>query len=307
MDKDDQEGTWTLADGTKLTLRHIAAGDASREQALVKELSVQSRYFRFHGAIRELNKKDLKNFTEPDSRNAVALIVLHDGEAGEEEIGVARYVIDPDRTNCEFAIVVADKWQQLGIGTKLMNALINHLQASGVNQITGSVLRSNSAMLKFIKEMGFTETNIPDDPSTVSITKHLDQKVFHTQPEEGDTRMSKVTNETKGIASAKQNGKGMPSASISEKTGTRRTFAPNQNPIPDPAHKKEDTLQSTETRVVRIVEGLTGAASERPQSYKDQIAELAYSFYQARGHMHGHDMADWLKAEAELSNEFNKH
>jgi acetyltransferase len=173
MDQADSEGTWTLADGTKLTLRHIAPTDANREQSFVHGLSAQSSYLRFHGTIKELSKKELKTFTEPDSRNAVALIVLHSGESGEEEIGVARYVIDPDRANCEFAIVVADAWQKRGIGKRLMNALISHLQTSGVKQISGSVLKSNSAMLKFIKQMGFEETSIPDDPSAVLLTKHL--------------------------------------------------------------------------------------------------------------------------------------
>jgi acetyltransferase len=173
MGQADSEGTWTLAYGTKLTLRHIAPIDADREQAFVHGLSAQSSYLRFHGTIKDLSKKDLKKFTEPDSRNAVALIVLHSGESGEEEIGVARYVIDPDGANCEFAIVVADAWQKRGIGTRLMNALISHLQASGVKQISGSVLKSNSAMLRFIKQMGFAETSTPDDPSTLLITKHL--------------------------------------------------------------------------------------------------------------------------------------
>ena len=174
MGQGDSEGTWTLADGAKLTLRHIAATDAAREQAFVHGLSTQSSYLRFHGSIKDLSKKDLKKFTEPDSRNAVALIVVHSGESGEEEIGVARYVIDPDRADCEFAIVVADAWQKRGIGTRLMKALISHLQVSGVKQISGSVLQSNSVMLKFIKKLGFAETNAPDDPSTVLITKHLD-------------------------------------------------------------------------------------------------------------------------------------
>ena len=173
MGKDDSEGTWTLADGTKLTLRHIAPTDAAREQAFVHGLSAQSSYLRFHGTIKDLSKKDLKKFTEPDSRNAVALIVVRNGEKGEEEIGVARYVIDPNGANCEFAIVVADTWQKRGIGTRLMNALISHLQVSGVKQISGSVLKSNSAMLKFIKQLGFTETNIPDDPSTLLVTKNI--------------------------------------------------------------------------------------------------------------------------------------
>ena len=174
MGQDDSEGTWTLADGTKLTLRHIAPTDAAREQAFVHGLSAQSSYLRFHGTIKDLSKKDLKKFTEPDSRNAVALIVLLSGESGEEEIGVARYVIDPDRANCEFAIVVADTWQKRGIGTRLMNALISHLQVSGVKQITGSVIKSNSGMRNFMKQMGFEETNIPDDSSTLLVTKHLD-------------------------------------------------------------------------------------------------------------------------------------
>jgi acetyltransferase len=173
MGHDDCEGTWTLDDGTRLTLRHIAPTDADREQAFVHGLSTQSSYLRFHGTITDLSKKELKEFTNPDSRNAVALIVLCNGETGEEEIGVARYVIDPDRVNCEFAIVVADAWQKRGIGKRLMNALISHLQVSGVKQISGYVLKSNSAMRKFVKQMDFAETNIPDDQSILLVTKHL--------------------------------------------------------------------------------------------------------------------------------------
>jgi acetyltransferase len=173
MSNDDSAETWTLADGERLTLRHIAPADAAREQAFVHGLSLESSYLRFHGTIKDLSNKDLKKFTEPDSRNAVAMIVLRSGETGEEEIGVARYVIDPDGANCEFAIVVADAWHKRGIGTRLMNSLIKHLQASGVKQISGSVLKRNSAMLKFVKQLGFTETDVPDDPSVLSVTKNL--------------------------------------------------------------------------------------------------------------------------------------
>jgi acetyltransferase len=173
MGDDGCAETWTLADGTRLTLRHIAPADAAIEQAFVHGLSRQSSYLRFHGTIKDLSKKDLDKFTNPDSRNAVALIVLHSGETGEEEIGVARYAIDPDGVNGEFAIVVADTWQKRGIGTRLMNALMRHLKASGVKRISGSVLKSNSAMRKFAKQTGFAETDIPDDPSILLVTKHL--------------------------------------------------------------------------------------------------------------------------------------
>jgi acetyltransferase len=174
MGRDDYEGTWTLADGEKLTLRHIVPADVAKEQAFVRGLSPESSYLRFHSTINDLSRKELKEFTEPDSRTEVAMVVLRNGETGEEEIGVARYTIDPDRANCEFAIVVADKWQKHGIGTRLMKALITHLRESGIKRITGSVIKSNPAMRKFITQMGFEETDVPDDPLTLLVTKHLD-------------------------------------------------------------------------------------------------------------------------------------
>jgi acetyltransferase len=173
MVRDDLTESWSLADGSELKLRHIAPADFAIEQAFVRGLSPESSYLRFHGTIKDLSQKDLEKFTNPDSRNAVALIVLRSGEAGEEEIGVARYVVDPDGANCEFAIVVADAWQKRGIGTRLMNGLIKHLQASGVKRISGTVLKRNAVMRKFVKHLGFTETNVPDDPPMLLVTKDL--------------------------------------------------------------------------------------------------------------------------------------
>jgi acetyltransferase len=173
MGQDDSTETWTTADGAKLTLRHIAPGDAAKEQAFVQGLSQESSYLRFLGTIKDLSKKQLETFTHPDVRNAVALIVTHMGKTGEEEIGVARYVINPDRADCEFAIVVADAWQKHGIGEKLMNALIAHLQASKVKRISGIVLKRNASMLEFMKRLGFEESGVPDDSSIVSVTKQV--------------------------------------------------------------------------------------------------------------------------------------
>lgn len=172
VDDADTE-TWTLDDGKKLTLRHIAPDDAVKEQAFVRKLSAESRYLRFHGSIKELNKKDLETFTNPDPLNAEALIILHEGEINEEEIGVARFTIDPDGKSCEFAIVVADEWKNHGLGTKLMNALISHARSRGIKRIHGSVLKDNSGMLRFVKGLGFEETTDPDDSPVILVTKYL--------------------------------------------------------------------------------------------------------------------------------------
>lgn len=176
MTDDANTETWTLDDGKKLTLRHITPGDAVIEQAFVRKLSTQSRYMRFHGSIKELSKKDLATFTNPDPLNAEALIILYKGEKDEEEVGVARFVIDPDGNGCEFAVVVADEWQKRGLGEKLMQALINHADSRGIKQMHGSVLKYNSNMLQFVKGLGFEVTADPDDSSVLLVNKSLSEQ-----------------------------------------------------------------------------------------------------------------------------------
>jgi len=171
-DKADSE-IWTLDDGEEITLRHMAHGDAIIEQKFIRKLSVESRYQRFHGSIKELNEKELETFTNPDPLNEEALIILHKGEINVEEIGVARFIIDSDGKSCEFAIVVADEWQNRNLGAKLMKALISHAQARGIKRIYGSVLRSNPGMLQLVKGLGFEETTDPDDSSVMVVSKYL--------------------------------------------------------------------------------------------------------------------------------------
>jgi hypothetical protein len=59
-----------------------------------------------------------------------------------------------------------------------------------------------------------------------------------------------------------------------------------------------------------IVAALTGEGTmtkytggrERPS--RDEIARLAYHFYETRGRRHGHDVEDWLSVERELTHHY---
>jgi len=43
------------------------------------------------------------------------------------------------------------------------------------------------------------------------------------------------------------------------------------------------------------------ASSEDPNIVLEQIAQRAYELYEARGREDGHDLEDWLCAEAEIT------
>jgi len=45
------------------------------------------------------------------------------------------------------------------------------------------------------------------------------------------------------------------------------------------------------------------ASREDPNIVLEQIAQRAYELYEARGREDGHDLEDWLRAEAEIMGE----
>ena len=94
--------------------RPIGPDDAAIEQEFVRGLSRESRYFRFLAAIEELTPEMLARFTRVDWPRELALIVTHDADGREREIAVARYIGLPQPGRCEFALVVADAWQEIG-------------------------------------------------------------------------------------------------------------------------------------------------------------------------------------------------
>jgi acetyltransferase len=162
-----------LSDGSLLTIRPIRPEDADAEQSFVRGLSPQAKRFRFMGTVNELSPEMLARFTQIDYRREMALVALTDEADGPVQHGVARYVINPDNSSCEFAIVVADKVQHQGIGTRLMKALMDAAREHGLSTIEGTVLHDNAPMLQLMDELGFTQERDPADPDIVMVMRHL--------------------------------------------------------------------------------------------------------------------------------------
>jgi acetyltransferase len=154
---------WQLADGTDIKIRPIRPEDAAIEQQFIRELSPQAKYFRFMQGLNELTEEMLVRFTQLDYDRELALIAVLEADSGETELGVARYVMNPDGQSCEFALVVADRWQHRGIGSHLMSALIDAARKRGFKRMIGEILTGNRNMLELAESLGFSLHASPDD------------------------------------------------------------------------------------------------------------------------------------------------
>ena len=130
----------------------------------MRSLSAESRYFRFMDALRELTPMMLVRFTQIDYDREMAFIGTVERDGREAEIGVCRYITNPDGETCEFAIVVSDEWQRRGLGRKLMSQLIDVAKASGLKAMVGHILAANHGMLALCETLGFSISPDPDDP-----------------------------------------------------------------------------------------------------------------------------------------------
>ncbi|MBI3530307.1 MAG: N-acetyltransferase [Betaproteobacteria bacterium] len=164
----------TLRDGTRVIVRPIRPEDRQIEREFVQKLSDESKYFRFMSALRELNEAMLSRFTQIDYDREMALIAVVCENGLETEIGVARYVVNADRTSCEFAVAVADAWQHRGVGSILILSLVEVARARGLQIMEGIVMAGNHKMLGLMDALGFSIRSEPGDASVKHVSKQLE-------------------------------------------------------------------------------------------------------------------------------------
>lgn len=91
--------------------------------------------------------------TELDFRNHVSLVVTVE-ESGERLIAVGRFVrVAPAADRAELALTVADKYQNRGAGTLLLQHLVAVARRSGVRELVAHVLDENREMLAVIQNL----------------------------------------------------------------------------------------------------------------------------------------------------------
>ena len=119
--------------------------------------------------MKDLTPALLARFTQIDYDREMALIAVIQEEGAERQIGVGRYIINPDGNSCEFAIVVGEAWHGRGLGRHLMQQLIAIARARGLRTMMGQVLAANTQMLGLAAGLGFVTHKTPHDMSVKEV------------------------------------------------------------------------------------------------------------------------------------------
>ena len=175
------ETLWRLRDGRTVLLRPIKPEDEPLWLEMFQNFSEESIRYRFFQIIRETPHEVRVRYCNIDYDREIA-IVAELNEGGRRRIlGVSRVSLEPDRRKGEIAFIVADPWQGLGLGTKLVDYTIEVAKDMGVETLYAIMLSDNYRAINLLKNMGFTLQSQEDE--TIKGVLNLKEELQQSVPE----------------------------------------------------------------------------------------------------------------------------
>ncbi len=157
-----------LKNGAQVLLRPIKPEDERRFNEFLKSLSAETMRFRFFEIIKEVSHETLTRYCNLDYDREIA-IVTEFQDVKKPIIGAVRLIIEPGGKSGEFAVLVGDKWQGLGLGSMLMDLLAVIGKDMRVDKIYGYVSANNYKMLELCKKKGFEVETLDEETTQASL------------------------------------------------------------------------------------------------------------------------------------------
>ncbi|MFH1513865.1 MAG: GNAT family N-acetyltransferase [bacterium] len=143
-----------LDDGTQINFRSIHPTDEPAIKRMFYAMSADSIYYRFMSRLKSAPGKEIQNFVYVDHRNELMIVGTVPEAHGENILACGGYYLEPKSNRAEVAFIVDDKWHNRGIGTFLLNHLIQIARNDGIAGFTAEVLQENLAMQSVFNNSG---------------------------------------------------------------------------------------------------------------------------------------------------------
>jgi len=196
---------WTLRNGQDVLLRPIKPEDEPMWLGMFQSFSEESIRYRFFQLLKDTPHEVRVRYCNIDYDREIAIVAELTEEGRRKILGVSRLSIEPERKTGEMAFIVGDKWQNLGLGTKMVDYVLDIAKEMGVESVYAIMLPNNYRALSLTRKMGFDLDYLGDGTvkGTLNLKEEIPESCFKrkTQPtpeaEEQEKILSKRNGETR--------------------------------------------------------------------------------------------------------------
>jgi acetyltransferase len=175
---EEVRGQIVLKDGRQVLYRRACCDDEEALNRMFTTLTEESLYMRYVGYHRP-TREEIRRILEKEETQEISLVATPVGNDGEIVAQIRCIFLNPP-TSAEVGIVVRDDWQNQGLGTALMEAILACASQAGVERIVGIIGLSNDRMVHVCNKLGFATCSSCYD--TVKMSVSLSNRVPKTRP-----------------------------------------------------------------------------------------------------------------------------
>jgi acetyltransferase len=145
-----------LRDGRTVLLRLIKPEDEPLWLEMFQNFSEESVRYRFFYMIKDTPHEMRARYCDIDYDKEIGIVAELEEEGRRKILGVVRLIIEQDGKKGEVAFIVADPWQGLGLGSKMVDHMIEICRDRGLETVYALTLPDNYRAIRLLKKRGFT-------------------------------------------------------------------------------------------------------------------------------------------------------
>ena len=190
---------WKLRSGQTVLLRPVKPEDEPMWLEMFSGWSEETIRYRFFGTIKvPLTHEFSASCTDIDYNKEIAIVAELEEDGKRKLLGVVRLFVEPAMKTGEIAFVVADAWHRQGLGSKLVDYIIEISKDKKLETIHAVMLHDNYKAIGLMKKIGFN-LEFPDY-DTVKATLNLKEE---EEDEDEDEEEDVYTITQKGMENLK--------------------------------------------------------------------------------------------------------
>ena len=180
------ETRWKLKNGQEVLLRPIKPEDEPMWLEMFQSFSEEAIRYRFFQLLKDTPHEVRVRYCNIDYDREIAIVAELSEENHRRILGVGRLSIEADGKSGELAFIIVDQWQGQGLGTKIVDYVLEIAKEMGVETVYAIMLPDNQRALNLTKKMGFKLEYLSD--GTVKGILNLKEEVLSDKCPESRTK-----------------------------------------------------------------------------------------------------------------------